>query len=152
MPAEGLPVLPCACANLRRAARAVTRLYGAMLRGTGLNVPQFTLLQVLQRQSALPMTQAALGEILALDSTTLTRTLAPLVERRWIRSRPGADRRAREWTITEAGQRAFARAQPRWVRVQDRLRTRLGDERWESLLAELTSVAAAVKRISAQPR
>ncbi|HZD40950.1 MAG TPA: hypothetical protein VE131_09530 [Terriglobales bacterium] len=45
--AHRLPVLPCACANLRRAARAVTRLYDQELRGTGLNVTQLTLLQAL---------------------------------------------------------------------------------------------------------
>jgi hypothetical protein len=35
--AEGtLPVLACACANLRRTARAVTRMYNQELRATGL--------------------------------------------------------------------------------------------------------------------
>src|SRR5882762_3786348 len=42
--AEGaLPVLPCACANLRRAARAVTRMYNQELRASGLELTQFTL-------------------------------------------------------------------------------------------------------------
>jgi hypothetical protein len=39
--------LSCACANLRRAARVMTRLYDAALRPSGLSVAQFTLLQAL---------------------------------------------------------------------------------------------------------
>ena len=48
MAAESLPALPCACANLRRAARAVTRGYEAALKGTGLKPTQHTLLQALE--------------------------------------------------------------------------------------------------------
>ena len=39
--------LPCACANLRRAARTVTKLYEDQLRDSGLRATQFTLLQAL---------------------------------------------------------------------------------------------------------
>ena len=49
MAAESLPALPCACANLRRAARAVTRDYEAALKATGLNPTQHTLLQALRK-------------------------------------------------------------------------------------------------------
>ena len=76
MAAESLPALPCACANLRRAARAVTRGYEAALKGTGLTPTQHTLLQALDLLGLSP--QGALGELLAIDSTTLTRTLRPL--------------------------------------------------------------------------
>lgn len=43
-PNPSIPLLPCACANLRRAARAVTRMYNRELRPTGLELTQFTLL------------------------------------------------------------------------------------------------------------
>ena len=48
-----LPVLDCACASLRRAARAVTQLYEAALQDTGLRATQFTLLQALERGETL---------------------------------------------------------------------------------------------------
>src|SRR5215469_18770684 len=35
------PALPCACATLRRATRAVTQIYNAALRETGLEITQF---------------------------------------------------------------------------------------------------------------
>jgi len=69
---------------MRRAARAVTQLYDAALRPSGLRITQFTLLQVLATAGA-PVTQGALGDFLAVDSTTLSRTLRPLERAKWIR-------------------------------------------------------------------
>src|SRR5271168_4530609 len=84
--------LPCACASIRRAARAVTQFYDAGLRPAGLRATQFTLLQALHL--APEISQKHLAELLASDSTTLTRTLAHLRRQGWIRSEPGKDRRA----------------------------------------------------------
>jgi DNA-binding MarR family transcriptional regulator len=145
MRADSLPDLACACASLRRAARAMTRLYDRALGATGLGVAQFTLLQVLARQDDRPMTQSALGEILAIDSTTLTRTLAPLARRGWVGSRPGVDRRERLWTLRPAGRRQLKRARPQWERVQERVRSRIGDRHWEGLMTETTRVATAAR-------
>ena len=54
----------------------VTRYYDAVLRPSGLQVTQFTLLQALHYASKI--SQKQLAELLEIDSTTLTRTLAPL--------------------------------------------------------------------------
>lgn len=140
---DALPVLPCACASLRRAARAVTQLYDQELRAAGLNGPQFTLLQVLA--SAGPLTQGRLGNLLALDTTTLSRTLRPLVANRWIRSRPGKDRRERHFELSRAGRTQLLRATPFWERAQARLRARIGGEEWAELLAQLSRVSGAVR-------
>lgn len=135
--------LPCACANLRRAGRAVTQLYEDQLRGSGLRATQFTLLQALG--TAGPITQGRLGELLSLDSTTLTRTLKPLVRREWVKSLPGRDRRERHFQLTAAGRRELDRARPQWERAQQRLRKALGDQGWERLLADLLRVTEAVQ-------
>ena len=134
-----LPELPCACASLRRAARAVTQLYEAELRGTGLRSTQLTLLQVLARKDGLA--QGALGELLAIDSTTLSRTLQPLAEKGWIEARAGEDRRVLNWSITAAGRKKLTSAEPAWEAAQRTLRAKLGAERWDDLLAELALVA-----------
>jgi len=134
-------VLPCTCANLRRASRAVTQLYDDALRDTGLRVTQFTLLQALSLAGDL--TQRQLGEFLAIDSTTLTRTLGPLEDRGWIRSRAGADRRERHWEITAAGRVRLAKAKPAWEKAQRRMRTGVGDERLSALLDGLALAVAA---------
>jgi DNA-binding MarR family transcriptional regulator len=144
MSAEALPALACAAASLRRAARAVTRLYDAALRDSGLRVTQFTLLQALQQSGS--TSQARLGELLALDPTTLTRTLRPLADAGWIRTTPGRDRREARWTLTPAGRERMARARPAWERAQARLRARLRPEHWRLLVEDLAVVAAAAQR------
>jgi len=91
------------------------------------------------------MTQRALGAILAIDSTTLTRTLAPLARQGWVHSRPGVDRRERLWSLRPAGERQLQRALPRWERVQQRVRSRIGVRHWEALMTETTLVATAAR-------
>ena len=135
-----LPVLPCACANLRRASRAVSQIYDEQVRRAGLTIGQFTLLQVLVRAGEL--TQGSLGQILVLDSTTLTRTLRPLEREGWIRRKPGRDRRERRIVLTKAGRARYRRALPGWNRAQKAIRARLGPKRWKELLAELSRLAA----------
>lgn len=133
--------LPCACAQLRRAARAVTQRYDKALRPAGIRLTQFTLLQVLE--IAGPLTQRALGHQLALDSTTLSRTLRPIEKAGWIRSKPGKDRRERHVELTKAGKRALDRATPAWTDAQRDLRERLGERDWAVLLPLLTATARA---------
>jgi DNA-binding MarR family transcriptional regulator len=125
------PVLPCACSTLRRAARAVTQLYEEELRPTGLRVTQFTLLMALDR--SVGTSQGKLGEVLALDSTSLTRMLRLLAEEGWIRSAQGDDRRKRHLHLTAAGRRKLAEARTYWERAQRRLQAVLGQPTWEGL-------------------
>ena len=136
--------LPCACASLRRASRAVTQLYDQELRESGLRVTQFTLLQALELTGKL--TQGGLGELLFLDSTTLTRTLRPLLGRGWMRSLPGEDRRERHFQLTPAGRRQLQYARPGWERAQQSLQEALGAWDWQGLQALLLSVAEAARR------
>ena len=134
------PALPCACANLRRASRAATRLYDEELREEGLTIATFTLLQALDLAG--PITQGGLGRLLVIDSTTLTRTLRPLEKKGWIRRRAGRDRRERRIALTPAGRERFRRARPAWNRAQKRLRAKVGP-RWRRLMADLSLVAGA---------
>jgi DNA-binding MarR family transcriptional regulator len=136
---SSLRVLPCACANLRRAARAVSQVYDDELRGTGLTIAQFTLLQALTLAG--DITQGGLGRLLVIDSTTLTRTLQPLERKGWIERRTGKDRRERQIVLTRAGRSRFARAIPAWNQAQDRLRRRVGRREWAKLMQELSRVA-----------
>ena len=141
---HSLPPLPCACANARRATRAITQLYDAALRPTGLRITQFTLLQALALTSE-PMTQRALGDLLALDSTTLSRTLRPLERAKWIRRVAGGDARERRIELALPGRRILEQATPAWERVQRRLRTELGRRDWGALHELLTAVVRALR-------
>ena len=123
--------LPCACANLRRAARVVTQFYDSALRPSGLRIPQFTLLQALNHAPG--VSQKHLAELLAMDSTTLTRTLALLRRKGWLRSEAGTDRRELRLLLTPAGQREYRRVFPYWQSAQRRLREALGEASWNQL-------------------
>src|SRR5271170_6260208 len=92
------------------------------------------------------ITQKALGKLLAMDSTTLTRTLGFLVKRGWIGANSGEDRREKLLTITPAGRRKFTQAQPDWERAQDKLRARVGEKTWHRMEKLLTSVTAAAEQ------
>jgi DNA-binding MarR family transcriptional regulator len=100
---RGPHATPCLCAALRQATRAVTRVYDAELRKTGLKTAQHSLLRLHARSGELR--QGDLGALAALDETTLTRSLRPLEKTGWITIRAGADRRERLVAITQAGQK-----------------------------------------------
>jgi DNA-binding MarR family transcriptional regulator len=127
---SSLPSLPCTCASLRRAARALTQIYEDALRPLGLRVTQFTILQVLTL--ATEVSQGMLAEILAMDSTTLTRTLGIMVRAGWIAERRGRDRREKLLRLSKSGRTQFQRALPAWEKTQEQLAKRMG-ERWQDI-------------------
>ena len=137
-----IPTLVCMCSNVRRAARSLTQLYQEAMRSTGLSSSQFTILQVLSRTGEIM--QGRLGEILAMDSTTLTRTLAIMLRGGWIRERRGEDRRERWLRLSESGEAQLKRALPAWGEAQARVRGRIGEEKWKRLF-ELTTELAGIE-------
>lgn len=141
--AGGLQALPCACANLRRAARAVTKMYNREMRETGLELTQFTLLMTLKLTGE--TSQGRLGKLLALDSTSLTRMLRLLMKRGWIGEKRGEDRRQRLLELSAAGQEKLEESWPYWERAQARLKKGLGELAWKRMgrvVAEVLSAGA----------
>ena len=87
------------CGSFRRTSRALTQLYENALRPLGLRTTQFTILQALSLAGE--VIQSRLGEMLAMDSTTLTRTLQIMVREGWIAERRGEDRRERRLRLAK---------------------------------------------------
>ena len=117
-------------------------MYDRELGAAGLELSQFTLLMTLDQTGEI--TQKALGKVLAMDSTTLTRTLRTLVERGWMKTNPGEDRREKLLSLSATGRKKFQQARPHWERAQAMLRQKVGDETWPaigSLLGKLASAA-----------
>jgi DNA-binding MarR family transcriptional regulator len=137
-----LPSLPCLCASFRRAARALTQHYDEAVRPAGLRVTQFTILQALS--IAGEVSQGRLGEILAMDSTTLTRTLEIMRRAGWISRRRGADKREWRLRLSALGNEQLTRALPAWEKVQQKMASRLGDRRWHDLFQLTDQVTALV--------
>jgi DNA-binding MarR family transcriptional regulator len=136
------PPLGCACASLRRASRAVTRLYEEELRPAGLKVTQFTLLESLGTVGETG--QGRLSELLALDTTTLSRTLRTIERLGWIESVAGTDRRERYWRLTRDGHEKWREARPHWERAQRRLREALDKTTLEGVLAAANAITWAL--------
>jgi DNA-binding MarR family transcriptional regulator len=136
--------LPCACQNLRRLARLVTRIYDEELRKANIEITQFGLLTALAIVGE--ANQKTLSAGFAMDSTTLTRTLALMRKQRWIHVKPGKDRRERVFRLTEAGRRQIAAAQPHWEEAERRLGEMLSPAAFQQLrtmVSEATIAAAA---------
>jgi DNA-binding MarR family transcriptional regulator len=116
-------VPPCTCFRLRRAARAITRLYDQHLATVGLKTTQYSLLMT----AALgPQPVARLAEQLGLERTTLTRNLQPLVAAGWIAVTAGADARQRIVTLTAAGRERARLGKAAWKQAQRQVETTFG--------------------------
>jgi DNA-binding MarR family transcriptional regulator len=143
-PADLLFELPCACQNLRRLSRVVTRTYDQELRRAGLEITQYGLLTALAKVGE--ANQKRLGAGFAMDSTTLTRTLGLLRKQGWIRARRGKDRRERLFSLTGAGSRQLATAQPHWEQAERKLRNQLGDAGWKNMKETVSQMTKAAVR------
>jgi DNA-binding MarR family transcriptional regulator len=137
-----LPELPCLCGSFRRTARALTSFYEEALRPTGVRATQLTILQVLARAGE--MSQGRLGEMLAMDSTSLTRTLAIIRRRGWVAERRGNDQRERLLRLSRGGAAKLKRVTPVWNGLQARLSGKLGERAWKNLLRLTNQVTELV--------
>jgi DNA-binding MarR family transcriptional regulator len=142
---DSLRSLPCTCATLRRASRALTQLYDEALRPVGLRATQFTVLQALSLTGE--VSQGELGRLLAMDSTTLTRTVEIMGRHGWIAKRRGQDRREWRMRLSKSGEAQLKRSLPHWQKVQDRLRAQLGNELIDSLLKLTDKVTNAATEL-----
>lgn len=133
--------LPCACANIRRLSRLVTRLYDAELRASGLEVTQFGVLSAVNRLGQASHGRLARG--FGMDSTTVTRTIGVLERRGWVERRAGADRRQRIYQVTPAGRKQLSAARAGWQRAQERVRTIVGDEALAAVMKATAAMGSA---------
>src|SRR5881296_1345213 len=117
-------VSPCVCNTLRMVTRAVTQLYDDVLRPSGVRVTQFSILATIGRMREANLKQ--LEDTLAIDQTTLTRSLN-LLERDGVIERAShPDARIRAMKLTSKGRRALEAARPLWARAQDKVLRELG--------------------------
>jgi DNA-binding MarR family transcriptional regulator len=131
----------CALANLRRAARAVTRLYDEALAPSGLRSTQFTLLATVAAAEVLSMSE--LADALGMDRTTLARNLGPLERDHLVRVEPGADQRVRLVSLTDNGLERMRTAIPLRAAAQRRVVAAVGADTFRHLLGTLDAVTSA---------
>jgi DNA-binding MarR family transcriptional regulator len=135
--------IACACTALRKASRAVTRLYDERLAAHGMTTTQFSILRHLARAGDLPLSR--LADRLVMDRTSLYRTLTPVERAGWVAVDigPGRSKLAR---LTAAGRAAIASAEDDWQSAQDRVVGELAGDEWQALLGTLDRLVEAAQR------
>jgi DNA-binding MarR family transcriptional regulator len=134
----------CLCANVRRAAQALTATYDAALAPHGLKVTQFALLCAVERHGDPNLTELALA--MGLDRSTLGRNLRVLEGMRLVSLAPGTDQRDRVVSLTEAGRARVRSATGAWKKVQRDLSAALGAD-----AEQLVTMARRVTALARSP-
>jgi DNA-binding MarR family transcriptional regulator len=127
--------------------RVVTQLYDDLLRPSGLRVTQFSILASIARLGEANLKQ--LEDALAIDQTTLTRSLGLLERDGLIERAPHPDGRIKPMRLTPKGRRALAVANPLWAQAQRQVLREFGTGAWadaQRRLARLHRVAVKRRR------
>lgn len=134
----------CMCANLRQAARIITKIYDEFLQPAGVSSSQFILLGAIGANSSIAVTP--LAEQLGMDPTTLARNLKVLERNGWVEVVKGADRRTRVVNLTAQGMEIAARALPHWQQAQAWVIEQVGEDRYRTMLGDWAEMAALPPR------
>ena len=133
--------------------RVVTQLYDDCLRPSGLRVTQFSILAAIARLGESSLKQ--LEDELAIDQTTLTRSLS-LLERDGVIERAShPDGRIKAMRLTAKGRRALEAARPLWAQAQAKVLRELGATAWadaQRRLTRLHHVAVTKRRLGREGR
>lgn len=135
--------VPCACATLRRANRAVTQLYDLVLAPVGIKATQFMILKSIYEAGEIAQCVYAREHGIAIE--TLSRRLSSLRRKGFVEMRRGDHHGERLYRITDSGLALLLRAMPYFERAQYRLRTQLGEDDWQALLQICERAAQAAK-------
>jgi len=133
----------CACFDLRKAARAISRMYDDFLRDAGVNITQFAQLRLIGTEKEISV--STLSRYMVMDRTSITRALAPLERDGLINSRPGADKRIRIVSLTKKGFKLVEDAEPKWRRAQEALMEAIGADRWSAMRSVLRDTTRMVR-------
>jgi DNA-binding MarR family transcriptional regulator len=137
----------CASFSFRRTARAVTNLFDLGFQGSGIRSTQFAILVGIAKTQ--PTSIGALGELLVIDPTTLTRSLRRLAKVGLLEISPRSARRQRFVTLTPKGQRTLARSLPAWRAAQERWVQAVGADHWVQFRQELERLAGIAMELEA---
>ena len=148
-----LTSLPCVCTTLRKASRALSRVYDEALASSGLTVAQLAVLRAIGRGSNGGEPLSRLAESLVMDRTSLYRALTPMVKSGWLLIQDGPKGRTKVVQLSKAGTRATADAAKSWDAAQGKVIGAFGVDRWAALQKAVTELTAlGVKLGGFEPR
>lgn len=111
----------------RLLSRVISGVYNDAFFEIGLKVSQYNLLNAIaDGEDTRP---AELAKYLAMDESTLSRNIARMCARGWLRLQVGDDdRRTHQIAITEKGRALLRKSFPAWQKAQARVAQRIGPE------------------------
>jgi DNA-binding MarR family transcriptional regulator len=128
----------CPGYTLRRAQKTVNRWFEAAFRGAEISSSQYAILLTLAVQQ--PLSTGTLAQHLSSEVSTVTRNMQSLDTAGLVQTEPGADKRFRNYYLTDSGVQALDDNLPRWKDAQKRTLARVGKVRWMSMLGGLKSL------------
>lgn len=128
----------CVWQRTRNASRILSRRYDAALRGTGLNVSQYSTLVFVSLTEDRTLTELAAR--IGLERTTLIRNLKPLERDGFVSLSEEGYRRARSVEITDKGIAKLEEMLPLWRDVQTTLKAELGADVWTNVCESLEAL------------
>lgn len=120
----------CASINLRRFSRLVTNEYNEALRPTGLRTTQLAVLVAIGAAHKQSLTDIA--EILSMDISTLTRSVA-ILEEKGLATCHAAGGRKKHVVLTGEGHNTVLQAQRHWNTAQKNFSERIGSDMCDTL-------------------
>jgi DNA-binding MarR family transcriptional regulator len=123
-------------------SRAVTQLYDDILRPSGLRVTQFSILATIAQAGEANLRQ--LEDTLAIDQTTLTRSVGLLERESLIERVPHSDGRIKAMRLTAKGHKALEVARPLWAHAQAKILRELGPNAWADAQRRLAHLLRVV--------
>jgi len=123
---------------MRRASRVVTQLYDEALQPSGIRSTQFAVLVAIAKME--PITVSGLEVVLAIDSTTLSRSLRKLEQMGLLKMARGRDQRERLGRLSAKGRRVLEKSVPYWRKVQGQVVSRLKTPGWGEIQKQLEYV------------
>ncbi len=133
----------CPSFNLRKSARAVSRVFDEALQAGGLRSGQFVMLLTVANLGE--PTYGQLARELVMDTSTIARSLRPLQRDALIAVVAGPDRRRKTVRVTAEGAERIRQIMPLWRKAEDRFQEQIGNERWSRMLGDLGEMLESVR-------
>ncbi len=113
----------CIGARVRVLNRAISRIYDDQIRPHGIKFSQMNILTVVTLHG--PIQQKQVGRMLSLEKSTLSRNIALMESKGWLRSQSGEGNN-RFLVVTQKGQDLLVKAAPAWAKAQEQVTILLG--------------------------
>ena len=139
-----LPLL-CPAFNIRAVSRVITQIFDDVLKPTGLQITQFSVLVGVASLESPSINQ--LAKALVMDRTTLTRNLKPIENQGFIRIKQGNDKRTYVVELTAKGKTAINKTMPYWEKANNAVSEKLGKHNLDNLLRDLTEVRGICEKL-----